>query len=63
MSEDQSPRVIQFLKEVNAVCRKFGFSISHEDGHGAFRVVPYSFEDSEWLSVAVDESGTKGGES
>jgi hypothetical protein len=59
MSDPQgrSPEVVAFLEEVLAVCDKHKLSISHEDGHGAFLVVPINFEDRDWLSVASDDTG------
>jgi len=41
-----------FLAEVVAVCRKHGFSISHEDGQGAFKVEPFSEDTANWLMSA-----------
>jgi hypothetical protein len=35
----EDPRVDAFLAEVQEVSRKHGMSLSHEDGHGSFRVV------------------------
>lgn len=62
MNQNQSPRVAEFLKEIDAVCRKFGFSISHEDTHGGFVIVPYDSKDEvEWLNDASDETGAGGG--
>jgi len=28
----------KFLEAIEAVCRKHGLSISHEDGHGGFQI-------------------------
>jgi hypothetical protein len=44
-----------FLIEIVEVCRKHGFSISHEDGHGAFQVVPLDEANVEWLLNASIE--------
>lgn len=49
------PEVDAFLAEIEAVCRKHGMTISHEDGHGAFLVEPMSERNLEWLREARDE--------
>lgn len=41
-----------FLKEVIDVCKKHNFSISHEDGHGAFVIEIYEDDYAEWLNAA-----------
>jgi hypothetical protein len=41
-----------FLAEIEAVCRKRGISISHEDHHGAFNLEPFSEDRLEWLKAA-----------
>jgi hypothetical protein len=46
------PAVDAFIGEVIAVCRKHGFSISHEDTHGAFIVEPFSEDRAKWLQAA-----------
>ena len=33
--------IVKFFNEIDAVCKKYGFSISHEDGHGAFEIEDY----------------------
>lgn len=38
-SEIEKRRV--FLRDVDALCRLHGYSISHEDHHGAFEIKPY----------------------
>lgn len=50
--EVPTPKIDAFLLEVDAVCRKHGFSIGHEDGHGAFIVENYSEGDFAWLNAA-----------
>lgn len=35
---DTDPAVGAFLDEIEAVCRKHGMSLGHEDSHGAFIV-------------------------
>lgn len=54
MSEEQSPKVVAYLKEILAVGEKYGFSLSHEDGQGAFQVEPLSQLNAEWLLAAQD---------
>ena len=58
--------VQDFLEEIISVCRRHGFSISHEDGHGSFEVAPYNKACAEWLMAAkpdrfleVTEEGKK----
>lgn len=36
--EVERPDVDAFIEDVIAVCERHGFSISHEDGHGAFEI-------------------------
>lgn len=47
-------KIDEFLNEINEVCKKHGFSISHEDGHGAFEIE--KFDENEfhinWLMNA-----------
>jgi hypothetical protein len=45
-----------FLDEVLAVCKKHGYSISHEDRHGAFEIETYNFDLHRWLKVAHDRT-------
>lgn len=46
------PKVEAFLDEYEAVCRKHGFSLSHEDGHGAFIIEPYNDDSIKWVRGA-----------
>ena len=49
----QTPKdVISFLKEIECVCKNHGYSIAHEDGHGAFEIENYSDGTNEWLQSA-----------
>ena len=45
-----------FLTEIIAVSKKHGFSISHEDGQGAFMVTEYTEGNSLWLWNAQDDT-------
>jgi hypothetical protein len=40
--------------EIIATCKKHGFSLSHEDGHGAFEVADYDDSLAAWLMDASD---------
>lgn len=41
-----------FFAELEAVCRKHGIAISHEDGHGAFELVLFNEVDMAWMRAA-----------
>lgn len=41
--------VINFLNEIDNICKKYNFSISHEDGHGAFIIERYDNFNINWL--------------
>ena len=49
----EDPRIDAFLEEILAVCARHGLSISHEDGHGAFIIEPFSENNKEWLENAM----------
>ncbi len=36
--DDQKPQVKAFIEEIKEVCKKYGFSIGHEDTQGAFKI-------------------------
>ncbi|MDC6350739.1 hypothetical protein PP178_04180 [Zeaxanthinibacter sp. PT1] len=42
----------RFLNDIDRLCKKYGYSISHEDTHGAFIVEPYDSGNIEWLKDA-----------
>lgn len=44
--------MIEFLKEIESVCKKYNMSISHEDGHGAFEIEEYNERNMRWLCNA-----------
>lgn len=41
-----------FFNEIEEVCKKHNFSISHEDVHGAFLINKFTPENIEWLKDA-----------
>lgn len=48
----EDPMVDAFLGEILDVCKRHGFSLSHEDQHGAFIVVPYHEDTNVWVATA-----------
>ena len=55
MLREDSPhasKVDAFLKELEEVCQRHGFSLSHEDVQGGFIVEKYHKTLSEWLQEA-----------
>jgi hypothetical protein len=48
-----------FLAEIEAVCRKHGVVIAHEDRHGAFVLDPLTDEGLAWLMAAEFDSRTE----
>lgn len=48
----ESPEVDKFISDIVAVCAKHGMWLSHEDLHGAFKVVEETTAD--WLFDADD---------
>lgn len=42
-----------FLREIVRVCKEHGFSLSHEDTHGAFVVEKYEEDNIQWLMDAM----------
>jgi hypothetical protein len=48
--------VTKFLREIADVCQRHGFSLGHEDGHGAFLVERWNLIDEEWLLEARDNT-------
>ncbi len=53
---NQSPEVKRFIEEIIEVCKKHGYSISHEDSQGAFEIKPYNEQDVEWFKDAMDRT-------
>jgi hypothetical protein len=46
--------IIDFIKDIEEVCKKHNLSISHEDGHGSFIIEEYKESNIKWLSQAED---------
>jgi hypothetical protein len=46
--------IIDFIKDIEEVCKKLNLSISHEDGHGSFIIEEYKESNIKWLSQAED---------
>ena len=42
-------RVIFFLNAIDNICKKYNFSISHEDSHGSFILEKYNDYNIKWL--------------
>lgn len=42
----------QFINEICEICKKYDFSISHEDSHGAFIITKYNEKYVEWFKNA-----------
>ena len=38
LATERAQKIAAFKQEVLDVCKKWGFSISHEDAHGAFLI-------------------------
>jgi hypothetical protein len=53
-ADHENVAIDQFIEDVIRVCKKHGYSIEHEDAHGAFEVVPFNDDASEWLRAAAD---------
>ena len=48
----RSKKIEAFFNEIESVCRKHGYSISHEDGHGSFEIEEYKDSNIDWLKNA-----------
>ncbi len=56
----ENAKIDEFLLEVIAVCKKHGFSINHEDMHGAFVIEDYDDAYDEWLKEAHTNTDAPG---
>lgn len=45
-----------FLLEIIEVCKKHGFSISHEDSGGSFLIEKFNEIDTKWLMKADNKT-------
>ena len=45
-------KIDAFLKEIESVCKKYDFSISHEESQGGFILEKYDEYNIEWLKEA-----------
>jgi hypothetical protein len=50
--EEQIKRVREFKTALTGVCKAYGFSLSHEDSNGAFKVTKFSRDNAQWLLEA-----------
>jgi hypothetical protein len=46
----------KFIEEIEEVCRRHGFSIAHEDNHGAFEIQKFNERAVQWLRAAHDDT-------
>ena len=46
---DMPESMKKFLEDIDAVCKKHGLSISHQDTHGSFLIEKYDEYNIEWL--------------
>ena len=53
INDEKKNRIVNFLNEINTVCKKHGFSISHEDHFGSFIITDYDDYYDEWLNKAL----------
>lgn len=53
--EEHLDQVNGFLTEIEAICRKYGLSISHEDCQGSFQITNYSEDLLDWIKKASIE--------
>ncbi|MBM4466274.1 MAG: hypothetical protein FJ014_12090 [Chloroflexi bacterium] len=49
----ENKEIDAFLREIVKVCKDHGFSLSHEDTHGAFVVERYDEDNVQWLMDAM----------
>ena len=49
----ENKKVNAFLEEIAEVCQEHGFSLSHEDTHGAFIVEKHNNDNIQWLMEAM----------
>jgi chitinase len=49
----ENDQVAAFLAEIVALCKRYGFSLGHEDTQGAFIVERYDEDNIQWLMDAM----------
>jgi len=52
----ENGKIDAFLNDVVDICKKHGFSLAHEDTHGAFEVHLYDEQNIAWLMAATDRT-------
>jgi len=57
--EIDTPKVDEFLKDIEEVCQRHSMTISHEDGHGAFIIEPFNEDNIKWLHDAHEQGAEK----
>ncbi len=50
--DEEIPKVDVFINEIIDICKKHGYSIAHEDCHGAFLIHGFDQETADWLKHA-----------
>jgi len=50
--ESMPLEVKAFLADIVCVCKKHGYSLSHEDKHGSFIIDEYKDDNMQWLCSA-----------
>ena len=58
MNETNPSKVKNFIEETIKLCKRYNFSISHEDTHGAFIISDYNEKNINWFRNAFDETTT-----
>jgi hypothetical protein len=56
-AQSEFPKIDAFIDDVIEVCKKHGFSISHEDHQGAFLIEAVDERNFEWLRGAQRSRG------
>jgi len=52
----ENANIDNFLKDILKICKKYNFSISHEDQHGSFQVTKWDKGYESWLLNASDST-------